>query len=106
MSEQQEPTQDVSLETPLGKLAARGVRTSDIIGLMTLLAVSLVLSIIWRHDDTEAQTSREMVHTMKDLVDEARIQTCVLMLDPAERKREMSADSPMCNRVVRGPRPR
>jgi len=100
---------DITAETPIGKLAAKGVRISDLIGLLTLVAVAGASAVIYRHDAGGTDRDAAMVNTMKDIsqtskeqVEEMRIQTCILMLDQAERKLEMRGEASQCARIVRG----
>lgn len=112
--------QDLAVETPIGKLAAKGVRISDLIGLLTFVAVAGAGAILYQHHATGLDRDQAMVATMKEIsttskqqieemrltskeqVEEMRMQTCILMLDQNERKREMNGESRLCSRVVRG----
>ena len=58
---------DITAETPIGKLAAKGVRVSDLIGLLTLVAVAGAGAVLYRHAANGSERDAALVITMKEI---------------------------------------
>ena len=101
--QEDEPLQEVSVSTPFGRLAARGVRTSDIIGLLTFCLVCLVLYFVLRTHDSAAeqrtvtaQRYNELGQIMKAQVQAQRMMTCILSIPQDRREREFTQQGSFC----------
>jgi hypothetical protein len=85
--------QDVSIETPIGKLAAKGVRVSDTIGLLTFVAVALIaLALYFHKDDADKATKeftiavKEQSQSNKEQAQGLRYMACIVAEDQKDRK--------------------
>lgn len=99
--------QDVSIETPFAKLRARGVRTSDIIGLTTLALVAVVLYFVLRAHDSAAearivtlQRYTELGQIMRTQVKSQRLMTCILATPQNARQGEYMQANSFCRTMA------
>ena len=106
-----EPTQDISLDTPIGKLNAKGTNLTTLFTVLTFCASLVTGSLVWAHMDAGekrdiqfAKALMELVTTAKEQVEEIRIGNCILALEIPDRKKELTRETNLCNRVIRGPR--
>lgn len=85
-------TQNIEITTPMGKLAARGMRVSDIIATLTFTVVCMVAYGGWQHAEaarsdvkTLAEAIKENTKIQRDQVAAQREANCLMRLTPQER---------------------
>ena len=107
-NEEEEGLEEVSIATPFAKLAARGVRTSDLIGILTLCLVGVVLYFVLRTHDSAAeqrlvtaQRYSELGQIMKAQVHAQRMMTCIISIPPERREQEFLRDNSFCKQMSR-----
>lgn len=106
---EQEPSQDIEISNPvLGKLAAKGVRTSDIIGLLTFCCVVGVGFVGWQistalgaHKIETAQSNAALVGAIKDLAGSQKLMTCIIAQSQDKREREFTQENSLCRQLSR-----
>ena len=102
--------QEIEVSNPiLGRLSARGVRTSDLIGLLTLCLVGVVLFLVLRsHDsaaiqrDTTAKRYGELGAILKNQVASQKLMTCIISVPQERREQEYSQPNSFCRRMAEG----
>ena len=104
---EQEQTQDLEISNPvLGKLAAKGVRISDMIGLLTLIGVIAVGFLGWQTFEavatqsvTAADSSRTIAVSIKQSASAQRLMTCIISLPQERREQEFTQPNSFCSRM-------
>ena len=88
-----ESVMDVVAETPIGKLAAKGVRVSDLIGLLTLLAVALGAYALYHHGEDAKNSTvavtmsiEKQTQSNKEQAQGLRYMACIIAEDQKDRK--------------------
>jgi hypothetical protein len=111
MSEQSEKkesndVQEISAETPVGKLAAKGVRLSDTISLVSLLVVVWSGSMMYFHMQQTAEANQNIATALNKLSDnlvsnnrQTKKLTCILSAPPERREAEYNLPYSQCNQV-------
>lgn len=101
---------DVSVETALGKVAAKGVRVLDIISLLTLLGVVTMLwggaQILRAVSDHEMRTDTINVAisgAIKEASRSQRMMTCILALPQEKRELEFMQPNSWCKQMASMP---
>lgn len=97
---------EISADTPIGKLAAKGMRISDLIGLFTLLGVvtmmwsgvQLVQSIT-EHEVQTHSTNKEIITSIKEAAKAQRMNTCILSVSQDKREQEFMQPNGFCARI-------
>lgn len=107
----EDPPQDLAVETPVGKLAAKGFRVSDTIALLTLVGVAVLSTLMYMHMQQADQTNAALLGAIKQqtevlgkLTEEQRTanrnlrkQTCLFSMPPERREAEYSQPYSQCN---------
>lgn len=98
--------QDVFVETPLGKLRARGVRVSDLIGLVTLCICGAILYFVLSAHDSVAEQRRttlirysELGAILKAQVQSQRLMTCIISMPDVRRQQEYADPNSWCRAI-------
>ena len=105
-----EPVQEVSISNPiLGTLAAKGVRVSDLIGLITLIAVTFLAFFIFKLSTTLETHIRDSSDIIKLIIDAnnrnasaQRLMACILSKDQPRRESEFANINSFCHSMARG----
>jgi len=107
----EDPRQDIEISNPmLGKLAAHGVRVSDMISLLTFVGV-IVLSIFsWKtaeaiteHKIITIDSNKQMVDSIKEAAAATRLMTCILSVAQERRENEFTQLNSFCRSMSRLP---
>ena len=104
---EQEPSQDIEISNPvLGRLAAKGIRVSDLIGLLTLVCVIGIGFLGWMTFDAvgrqgiEAAKSSDMVAaSIKQSASAQRLMTCIISIPQERREQEFMQPNSFCQRM-------
>lgn len=98
---------EIAVETPVGRLAAKGIRISDIGMLVSVGAIAYLIAVSIAHkaDAKEAwdQVTAAMADHTKAIRAMTRAQnltTCIMSLPMDQRKREFSDPNSFCRRMV------
>lgn len=105
---EQEQTQEVEISNPvLGRLAAKGVRISDMIGLLTLIVVIAIGFLGWQtidalgtHKVEAAQSNTALTGAIKNLAQSQRMMTCILSQPQDKREQEFIQPNSFCQRMA------
>lgn len=106
-----ERMQDIEISNPvLGRLAAKGVRTSDIIGLLTFCGVVGLGFVGWQtseaigaHKVETIQTNTALVGAIREQAAAQRLMTCIISQDQNVRKNQFEQENSLCQRMARLP---
>lgn len=104
---EQDPQQDISLETPIGKLAAKGVRTSDLIGIITLLGVAATAysslqnaQAVTDHKIESKAINESIANSIKEGAKAQRMMTCIISMPQERREKEFTESNSFCTRMA------
>lgn len=104
----QDAQQELNLETPIGKLRAKGIRVSDLIGLLTLVLCGAVLFFVLRSYDSLAiqqditrKRYGELNEILKNQVQSQKLMTCIISMPQERREKEYSQQNSFC-RIMAG----
>ena len=103
--------QEIEISNPvLGRLAAKGVRTSDIIGLFTFCGVIGLAFIGWQtseaiglHKLETVQANSALVGALKEQAAAQRMMTCVISVPQDRREIEFVQPESFCKRMSKLP---
>ena len=113
-----EETQDVEVSNPvLGRLAAKGVRTRDMIGLLTFCGVVGLGFIGWQTREAIGAHKAETIlsntalvgaidrqaSATKEQAQAQRLMTCIIAQDAKDKKSEFTQENSLCQRMSRLP---
>ena len=104
---EQEQTQDIEISNPiLGRLAARGVRISDLIALLTFVVVLATAVLVWqaseagtRHTAETADVNKAIAGSIKQSASAQRLMTCIISLPQERREQEFTQPNSFCQRM-------
>jgi len=106
-SEDENDRMEVSAETPLGKLAAKGFRVSDIISLLTLLGVAGILFFGWmivqllgQHNLDSNAAQNKFANALRESAQAQRMNTCILSLPQEKREQEYMQANGFCRQMA------
>jgi hypothetical protein len=102
-----EDTQDIEISNPvLGRLAAKGIRVSDMIGLITLcLVIGLSLFAFYAYDIAKShsgdavESSKQISVSIKQSAAAQRLMTCIISLPQERREQEFTQPNSFCQRM-------
>ena len=102
-----ENTQDVEISNPvLGRLAAKGVRVSDMIGLLTFCGVLGLGFLGWQtmeavgsHKKETATSNENIAISIKQSAAAQRLMTCIISLPQERREQEFTQANSFCQRM-------
>ncbi len=105
---EQEQTQDIEISNPvLGRLAAKGVRISDMIGLLTLMGVIVAGVLGWqtfaavgKQTAAAAESSQSIAVSIKQSASAQRLMTCIISLPQDRREQEFTQPNSFCQRMA------
>ena len=110
MNDQHEDEVELSLTTALGKVVAKGVRTSSLINLAALAGVVAISFFLWRITtelvDHEARTTTSnnlIALEIKSWTKAVRLQTCILSQSQEDRQKEFLAPNGWCKMMSETP---
>jgi hypothetical protein len=99
--------EDLKLETPIAKLAAKGVRVSDLISIGLAAGLSAVFFIVWAHAAAAEKYSVAMTSALTDQANAIRaltraqiLTTCVMAQPMPRRESEFSDSNSFCRRMA------
>lgn len=102
--------QDISIETPIGKLAAKGVRVSDMIGIITMIGVAAMLYLSLKTVDVMGEHKIETKHAMESVASSikenaraGRLMTCIISMPQERREQEFTQLNSFCQRMANLP---
>jgi hypothetical protein len=105
MSEQ---TEEATLSTPLGSIATKGKKTSEIIAFLSLALMFLLAYVLWEHkSDTKDSNiavvvaQKEMTGAMREMVAAQREQTCLSLIPESRRMEEFTSQWSRCKQLAR-----
>jgi hypothetical protein len=97
---------DLALETPVGKVSARNFRSSDLIGLCTLLGVTAAIYFSWQSLQTLSEHAKqantvnvEIAASIKDAAKAQRMMTCILSVSQEKREQEFMSPNGFCKQM-------
>ena|SRR3990167_7477658 len=101
--------QEIEISNPvLGRLAAKGVRTSDLIGLLTFCGVVGLGFIGWQtseatgaHKAETAQSNTALTGAIRDLAGAQKMMTCIIAQPQDKREREFTQENSLCRQLSR-----
>ncbi len=101
---------EISADTPVGRLAAKGVRVSDLIGLLTLMGVSGAIYFSWQtsqslteHEKQANVVSMEIATSIRDAARSQRMMTCILSVSQERREQEFMQPNGYCHQISQMP---
>jgi len=102
-----EDTQDIEISNPvLGRLAAKGIHISDMIGLITLcIVVALGFFALYAYDIANAhrietmKSSEQIAISIKQSASAQRLMTCIISLPQERREQEFTQPNSFCARM-------
>lgn len=101
---------EVSADTPIGKLAAKGVRVGEVIGLITLLGVCLITFFTWqmtqtldKHNVAAALSESKLSVAIQSTAIAQRMQTCILSVPQERREQEYMSTNGFCRQMSQLP---
>lgn len=113
----QDGVMDIGVETPIGKLAAKGFRLSDLIALLTLVTVVSTLVIVLQiartldaHEshgsirtkelsDTARINSDQLISSVKEWTKQQKKLVCILSIPQEKREKEYMSPDSFCNQM-------
>ena len=103
----EEQTQEVEISNPiLGRLAAKGVRVSDMIGLLTLCGVIglgflgyLTIESSAAHKVETEKSNNNIAIAIKQSASAQRMMTCIISLPQERREQEFMQANSFCQRM-------
>lgn len=98
---------EINADIPvLGKLAAKGVRVSDLIALLTLLGVAAMVFFSWQivktidlHEVGTHGSNVEMTNSIKEATKQQKKLTCLLSVSQDKREKEYMNPNSFCNQI-------
>ena len=97
---------ELELATAAGKATIRGIRSSNLIGLATLIAAASISFLLWRVVTTlgehaiEAHASwAEVTVAIKEAAKSNRMQTCILSVSQEKREQEYMSPNGFCKQM-------
>ena len=97
---------EVSADTWFGRIAAKGVRVSDLIALLTLLGVVSALYLVWMslqvlssHEHQANAVNQEIAASIKEAGRAQRMMTCVISLSQEKREQEFMQQNSFCKQI-------
>lgn len=108
MAYEKEPSQDIEISNPvLGRLAAKGVRISDMIGLLTFVGVISVGSLAWMTLDavgqqfaTAAKSTEAIGSSIRQNAVAQRLMACIISMPQERREQEFTQPNSFCRRMA------
>ncbi len=107
MQHEEENDLEVSADTPIGRLAAKGLRVSDIIALLTLLGVCgmvfvglQITKLLADHDLHSADIQGRFVNSIREAAMAQRMNTCILSLPQDKREQEYMQPNGFCRQMA------
>lgn len=107
MAEESKDTQEISAETPIGKLAAKGVRLSDTVSLVSLLIITWIGSMMYYHMQQTADANQNIAGAIKEWsaslsanTKQTRKMTCILSAPQETREAEYNQPYSKCNQAL------
>lgn len=104
---EQDAQQELSVDTPLGKLAAKGVRISDLLGILTFLGVIATIYFglqALRTADAHGREAKEVgqsiAASIKDGARAQRMMTCIISMPQERREQEFTQPNSFCSRIA------
>ncbi len=102
-----EEQQDIEISNPvLGRLAAKGIRVSDMIGLLTFVGVLWIGSIGWmtfdavgKQEINAVKASDNIAASIKQSASAQRLMTCIISLPQDRREQEFTQPNSFCQRM-------
>ena len=110
--------QEIDVSNPvLGRLAAKGVRVSDLIGLLTFCGVVGLAAVGWKmseaigaqrvesvKENTEqrreiAETNRALLGAIRNLATAQRLTSCIISVPQEKRERQFTEANSLCRRM-------
>jgi hypothetical protein len=107
----EERTQDIEISNPmLGKLAAHGVRVSDMISLLTFIGVIVLAVFTWKiadalneHKLMATESTKQLTDATKAGAGATRLMTCILSMSQERRERELLQVNSFCQTMSKLP---
>ncbi|MBU2249143.1 MAG: hypothetical protein KKD77_20520 [Gammaproteobacteria bacterium] len=110
--------QEIDISNPvLGRLAAKGVRISDLLGLFTFIGVLSIGFFIWKSSDAAVvergaivkevaaqrkeanETNRELIGALKSVAISNRMTSCIISQPQDKRERQFTEPNSLCRRL-------
>ena len=110
--------QSVEISNPvLGKLAAKGARTSELIGLFTFIGVLSVGFFLWKVSDVASaersaivkevvaqrkdseETNKALINALKSVATSNRMTSCIISQPQDKRERQFTEPNSLCKRL-------
>ena len=114
----EEDRQEIDISNPvLGRLAAKGVRISDLLGLFTFVGVVSIGFLIWKTTDAAVvergaivkevaaqrkeseETNRALIGVMKNVATSNRMTSCIISQPQDKRERQFTEPNSLCRRL-------
>ena len=102
-----EEQQDIEISNPVfGRLAAKGIRVSDMIGLLTLIGVLGIGFLGWMTFDAvgkqgveASKMSSNIAVSIKQSASAQRLMTCIISIPQERREQEFMQSNSFCSRM-------
>ena len=98
--------QELSVSTPFGNLAAKGVRISDILTILGVTIGVITLYFVLRSYDAAgeqrmitAQRYSELQQSMKKQVEAQTLMTCIFSVPESRRENEFTTANSYCRKI-------
>lgn len=91
---------EVSADTPIGKLAAKGMRVSDFIALLTLVGVCSTSFFMYQLSLTLANHEAISSSSQRQFATTIRLQTCILAMPQEKREQEYMSPNSFCRQMA------
>lgn len=98
---------EVSVETPVGKLATKNVKAIEVLSLGGVAAASLMIYMLYQHMSEAKEASAAVAGAISKLADSQvkavhaqRELTCIISLPQDKREQEFNSPFGFCKRVT------
>ena len=113
-----EERQEIDISNPvLGRLAAKGVRISDLLGLFTFIGVVAVGFLLWKVADAASaertaivkeaaeqrrgsdETNKALISALKSVATAQKMTSCIISQPQDKRERQFTEPNSLCRRL-------
>ena len=100
--------EEASITTPLGSIATKGKKMSEVIAVLSLALMFLLAYVLWEHKSDTKESNlavvvaqKEMTSAMREMVAAQREQTCLGLLPEGRRLEEFNSQWSRCKQLAR-----
>ena len=94
---------EIEVETPIGKLAAKGIRISDIGMFFTMCAIGYLIAILSAHTVDAKEAMSDHTKAIRAMTRAQNLTTCIMVVPMEQRKKEFSDPNSFCRRMAELP---